>query len=82
MFSQSCLRVSVLHQNQFLCLAVLNGKLKVFYDLSDNLVELEPKEPESDFLRVSDADPKTVSLPHINHHSNKITLETMYIILS
>uniref|UniRef100_A0A8D3CPA0 Laminin subunit alpha-5 n=1 Tax=Scophthalmus maximus TaxID=52904 RepID=A0A8D3CPA0_SCOMX len=75
---ESCLRVSVLHQNQFLCLAVLNGKLKVFYDLSDNLVELEPKEPESDFLRVSDADPKTVSLPHINHHSNKITLETMF----
>lgn len=58
-----CLGVSVLHQNQFLCLAVLQGRLKVFYDFSGDLVELEPKEPSSDFLKISDADPKAVSLP-------------------
>lgn len=53
--------VSVLHQNQFLCLAVLQGQLKVFYDFSGDLVDLEPK-TSSESLRVSDADPKTVSV--------------------
>lgn len=53
----------MLHQNQFLCLAVLQGRLKVFYDFSGDLVELEPKAPSSDFLKISDADPKAVSLP-------------------
>lgn len=51
----------VLLQNQFLCLAVLQGRLKVFYDFRGNLVELEPKDPSSNYLKISDADQKNVS---------------------
>lgn len=61
--AQCSLHISLLHQNQFLCLAVLQGKLKVFYDFDGDLVELEPKEPLSEYLKISDADPKAVSLP-------------------
>lgn len=53
------LGVSVPRQDQFLCLAVLQGRLKVFYDFSNTLMELSPK--ESSFkLKISDADPKAV----------------------
>lgn len=41
---------------------MLQGRLKVFYDFSGVLVELEPKDPSSEYLRISDADPKTVGL--------------------
>lgn len=54
--------LSVVHQDQFLSLAVLQGLLKVFYDFSGDLVELEPKEPSSEFLMISDADSKAVGL--------------------
>lgn len=57
-----CLFVFFPHQNQFLCLVVLQGRLKVFYDFNGDLVELEPKDPSSEYLRISDADPKTVGL--------------------
>nr|XP_020511496.2 laminin subunit alpha-5-like [Labrus bergylta] len=50
------------HGDQFLCLAVLQGRLKVYYDFSGGLMELEPKEPESEFLRISDADPKALGI--------------------
>lgn len=43
-------------------MAVLQGKLKVFHDFSGNLVELEPKEPSSEFLKISDAEAKNVNL--------------------
>lgn len=57
-----CLCVSP-PQNQFLCLAVLHGTLRVFYDFSgDPKEEVEPKEPDSQKLLVGDADAKTVSL--------------------
>lgn len=52
------LGLSVPRQDQFLCLAVLQGRLKVFYDFSNTLVELSPK--ESSKLKISDADPKAV----------------------
>lgn len=60
------LHVSVLHQNQFLCLAVLRGTLKVFFDFSGNLEEMEPKDLSSDLLKISDSEPKTVSLPCVS----------------
>lgn len=53
------LGVSVPHQDQFLCLAVLQGRLKVLYDFSNTLMELSPKESSVD-LKISDADPKAV----------------------
>uniref|UniRef100_A0AAQ4S3F6 Laminin subunit alpha-5 n=1 Tax=Gasterosteus aculeatus aculeatus TaxID=481459 RepID=A0AAQ4S3F6_GASAC len=53
-------------ENNFLCLAVLGGRLKVLYDFSGELMELEPKDPSSEFLMISDADPKAVSLPRIS----------------
>lgn len=56
------LYVSAPHQNHFLCLAVLNGRLRLFFDFADKLDELMPKEPMSDDLKVSDADPKAVSI--------------------
>ncbi|XP_037629113.1 laminin subunit alpha-5 isoform X3 [Sebastes umbrosus] len=48
--------------SQFLCLAVLQGKLKVFYDFTGELMELEPKDPLSDFLKISDADSKALEI--------------------
>ncbi|XP_041655744.1 laminin subunit alpha-5 isoform X2 [Cheilinus undulatus] len=48
--------------DQFLCLAVLQGRLKVFYDFSGTLEELDPKEPLSDSLKISDADPKALEI--------------------
>ncbi|XP_047186725.1 laminin subunit alpha-5 isoform X2 [Scophthalmus maximus] len=74
LLSQRGILLLLRNGNQFLCLAVLNGKLKVFYDLSDNLVELEPKEPESDFLRVSDADPKTLEIIILRQSPNRIVV--------
>ncbi|CAJ1084378.1 laminin subunit alpha-5 isoform X1 [Xyrichtys novacula] len=47
---------------QFLCLAVLQGRLRVFYDFTGKLMELEPKEPSSDFLKISDADSKALEI--------------------
>ncbi|XP_037333672.2 laminin subunit alpha-5 isoform X2 [Pungitius pungitius] len=49
-------------ENHFLCLAVLGGRLKVFYDFSGELMELEPKDPSSEFLMISDADPKALEI--------------------
>lgn len=57
------LNVSVLPQNQFLCLAVLQGRLKVYYHFNGDLVELQPKDPASEYLKISDANPKSVSPP-------------------
>uniref|UniRef100_A0A8C4GGV7 Laminin subunit alpha-5 n=1 Tax=Dicentrarchus labrax TaxID=13489 RepID=A0A8C4GGV7_DICLA len=52
------------NDNQFMCMAVLQGKLKVFYDFTGDLMEFEPKDLSSEAdLKISDADPKVVSLP-------------------
>lgn len=48
--------------DQFLCLAVLQGRLKVFYDFGSSLVELPPKEPTSDFLKIADGDSKALEI--------------------
>ncbi|XP_049919958.1 laminin subunit alpha-5 isoform X1 [Epinephelus moara] len=49
-------------ESQFLCMAVLQGRLKVFYDFNDAMVELEPKDPSSEFLKISGADPKALEI--------------------
>lgn len=49
-------------ESQFLCMAVLQGRLKVFYDFSNAMVELEPKDPSSEFLKISGADPKALEI--------------------
>lgn len=46
-------------QDQFLCLAVVQGRLKVFYDFNGEMAELPPKAPSLD-LKISNADPKAV----------------------
>uniref|UniRef100_A0A7N8XFZ2 Laminin subunit alpha-5 n=1 Tax=Mastacembelus armatus TaxID=205130 RepID=A0A7N8XFZ2_9TELE len=60
------------NKNQFLCLAVLEGKLKVFYDFYGELEELDPKEPTLDSLKISDAEPKK----RVVVRSNRNTLYT------
>lgn len=58
----SIVSVSPPHQNQFLCLAVLKGRLRVFYDFTGKLEELGPT---SD-LKVNDAEPRVVSLSYFS----------------
>ncbi|KAM4609874.1 laminin subunit alpha-5 [Polymixia lowei] len=48
--------------DQFLCLAVRQGRLKVFYDFNGTLVDLEPRDPTSPHLRISDAEPKALGI--------------------
>ncbi|XP_029690196.1 laminin subunit alpha-5 isoform X2 [Takifugu rubripes] len=60
--------------NQFLCLAVLQGRLKVYYDFTGTLVELEPKDHSSEFMRISDADPKTIEIIILRSSTNRIVV--------
>nr|XP_057906923.1 laminin subunit alpha-5 isoform X1 [Doryrhamphus excisus] len=48
--------------NQFLCLAVVRGQLKVFFQFTGEMEEFQPKDPASELLRVSDADPKVLEI--------------------
>ncbi|KAF7657013.1 hypothetical protein LDENG_00033110, partial [Lucifuga dentata] len=50
------------HRDQFLCLAVLQGTLKVYYYFNGDVVDLEPKDPTSPHLKISDADPKSLEM--------------------
>ncbi|CAL8280300.1 unnamed protein product [Boreogadus saida] len=49
-------------QGNFLCLAVLAGRLRVFYNFDGTLVEVEPKEPSSPHMKISDAEPKPLEI--------------------
>ncbi|KAF3860795.1 hypothetical protein F7725_001050 [Dissostichus mawsoni] len=49
-------------EDQFLCLVVLKGILRVFYDFTGVLVELQPKDPASDFMKISDGDIKALEI--------------------
>nr|XP_033943330.1 laminin subunit alpha-5 isoform X2 [Pseudochaenichthys georgianus] len=49
-------------EDQFLCLAVLKGILRVFYHFTGVLVELQPKDPSSDFMKISDGDTKALEI--------------------
>nr|XP_046253250.1 laminin subunit alpha-5 isoform X2 [Scatophagus argus] len=68
--------VLLLLQNgdQFLCLAVLKGRLKVFYDFSGELVELQVKDPSSDSLKISDAEVKGLEIIILRSVPNRIVV--------
>ncbi|XP_035864341.1 laminin subunit alpha-5 isoform X2 [Sander lucioperca] len=60
-------------ESRFLCLAVRKGRLKVFYDFSGDLVDLEPKDPSSDLLKISDAEPNALEII-ILHSQNRVVV--------
>ncbi|KAE8292646.1 Laminin subunit alpha-5 [Larimichthys crocea] len=72
--SHSGILLMLQNGNQFLCMAVLQGKLKVFHDFSGNLVELEPKEPSSEFLKISDAEAKNLEIIIMRSPSNRVVV--------
>ncbi|XP_058499238.1 laminin subunit alpha-5 isoform X1 [Solea solea] len=74
LLSQKGILLLLQNGNQFLCMAVLHGKLKVFYDFTGVMVELEPKEPESDSLMVSDANPKTLEIIILRASPNRVVV--------
>ncbi|KAA8582349.1 hypothetical protein FQN60_009089 [Etheostoma spectabile] len=60
-------------ESQFLCLAVLKGTLKVFYDFSGDLLTVDPKEPSSDLLKISDAEPNALEII-ILYNQNRVVV--------
>uniref|UniRef100_H3CKA1 Laminin G domain-containing protein n=1 Tax=Tetraodon nigroviridis TaxID=99883 RepID=H3CKA1_TETNG len=74
LLSQDGILLLLHNENQFLCLAVLQGQLKVFYDFTGDLVELEPKDPSSEYLRISDADPKTIEIIVLRSSTNRVVV--------
>ncbi|XP_051914619.1 laminin subunit alpha-5 isoform X3 [Hippocampus zosterae] len=50
------------NKDQFLCLAVVRGHLKAFFQLSGEMEEFQPKDPTSPLLRVSDASPNVLEI--------------------
>ncbi|XP_056241478.1 laminin subunit alpha-5 isoform X1 [Seriola aureovittata] len=74
LLSQKGILLLLQNKNQFLCLAVLKGRLKVFYDFNDKLVELEPKESLSDFLKISDAESKALEIIILRASPNRIVV--------
>ncbi|XP_037539702.1 laminin subunit alpha-4 [Nematolebias whitei] len=47
---------------EFLCLAVLQGRLKVFYNFNGSLVDAEPDDPASEYLKISDGEAKSLNV--------------------
>ncbi|XP_029580196.1 laminin subunit alpha-5 [Salmo trutta] len=62
LISHNGILLMLLSQEKFLCLAVRQGRLRVFYDVTGSLQELEPKDPDSPHLKISDADPKSLEI--------------------
>ncbi|XP_061781861.1 laminin subunit alpha-5 isoform X2 [Nerophis lumbriciformis] len=60
--------------NQFLCLAVVRGQLKVYFQFSGEMEEFQPKEPDSPLLRVSDADPKVLEIIILRSPPNRVVV--------
>ncbi|XP_077572690.1 laminin subunit alpha-5 isoform X2 [Stigmatopora nigra] len=50
------------NKDQFLCLAVVRGHLRVFFQFGGEMEEFQPKDPTSPLLRVSDANPKVLEI--------------------
>ncbi|XP_053174071.1 laminin subunit alpha-5 [Scomber japonicus] len=61
---------------QFLCLAVRQGRLKVYYDFSGTLEELSPLKPDPDLQKVSDAEAKTLEVIIIRSPSQQVVVRT------
>ncbi|XP_070695085.1 laminin subunit alpha-5 [Pempheris klunzingeri] len=74
LLSHNGILLLLLNGDQFLCLAVLQGRLKVFYDFSGDLVELEPKDPSSSFLKISDADRKALEIIIMRSTPNRVVV--------
>ncbi|XP_035512224.1 laminin subunit alpha-5 [Morone saxatilis] len=62
------------NESQFLCMAVLQGRLRVFYDFTGDLMEFEPKDPSSDTLKISDADPKVLEIIILRKNPSRIVV--------
>ncbi|KAL4655456.1 laminin subunit alpha-5 isoform X1 [Arapaima gigas] len=52
----------LLDKNRFLCLAVRQGMLKMYYDFNGEMVEEQPLDPKSEQLKISDAEVKSVEI--------------------
>ncbi|XP_013886048.1 laminin subunit alpha-5 [Austrofundulus limnaeus] len=50
------------NENKFLCLAVLQGRLKVFYNFNGSLVDAKPEDSTSDFLKISDGEARSLNV--------------------
>ncbi|XP_034151886.1 laminin subunit alpha-5 isoform X3 [Esox lucius] len=61
-------------QEKFLCLVVQNGRLQVFYDIAGTLEELKPKDPESSYLKLSDAEPKSLEIIIIYDSTTRVVV--------
>ncbi|XP_064815894.1 laminin subunit alpha-5-like, partial [Oncorhynchus masou masou] len=62
LMSHNGILLMLLSQEKFLSLAVRRGRLRVFYGVTGSLQELEPKDPDSPFLKISDAEPKSLEI--------------------
>ncbi|XP_037833033.1 laminin subunit alpha-5 isoform X1 [Kryptolebias marmoratus] len=50
------------NESKFLCLAVLHGRLKVYYNFNGSLVEAKPDDPASEYLKISDGEAKSLNV--------------------
>ncbi|XP_029011451.1 laminin subunit alpha-5 isoform X2 [Betta splendens] len=65
------------NENQFLCLAVLKGRLKVFYDFTGDMMELE-NTPD---LKVNDAEPRTMGVIIVRSSPMRLVVRSVRDIL-
>lgn len=49
-----------MQQNQFVCVAVLRGQVKLFYNINGSLVDVKPVAPP-ELLQMSNGEPNSVS---------------------
>ncbi|XP_023128669.2 laminin subunit alpha-5 isoform X1 [Amphiprion ocellaris] len=62
------------NENKFLCLAVLQGRLRVFYDFSDSLMELKDSAASPDLLKITGAEAKTLEVIIVRSAQNRIVV--------
>lgn len=53
---------SYVHQEKVLCLAVLQGQLRLYYDFNGTLIEHPPDSNDLNLLKISDGELRLVSL--------------------
>ncbi|KAM9752098.1 laminin subunit alpha-5 isoform 2-T2 [Menidia menidia] len=62
LLSRKGILLLLLSGDHFLCMAVLEGNLKVYYDFDGSLKEAEPKDKDTDSLKISDAESKNLEI--------------------
>ncbi|XP_061662817.1 laminin subunit alpha-5 isoform X5 [Syngnathoides biaculeatus] len=62
LISQKGILLLLHNRDGFLCLAVVRGHLKVFFQFGGEMEEFQPKDPTSPLLRVTDARPKVLEI--------------------